>query len=227
MRISLCFQVWNPGCQCDVAWLNYANRCWITRCNRSSINDIQTKDSQVCVLPFSNYSAVQSCLLGPQHIHMCRFSLSDHSSMTGSTPSSKIDVEHFIDISCLVPSKSVADWCIELFWSISSDLLCLGVSVCFYWRSQEQKGRTGRRQRHCDKVSPLTSLCADKAGHTLTHTLRNTQTAIPEHQSLITHVSVIFLRLCLLLQILLYFLIRIHLGSSIAENVDIGTVQKM
>ena len=223
MRISLCFQGIhrNPGCQCDVAWLNYANRCWITRCNRSSINDIQTKDSQVCVLPFSNYSAVQYCLLGPQHIPMCRFSLSDHSSMTGPTPSSKIDVEHLINISCLagsphtgsspVPSKSVADWCIELFWSISSDLLCLGVSVRFYWRSQEQKGRTGRRHRHCDKVSPLTSLCGDKAGHTL----RNTQTAIPEHQSLITHVSVIFLRLCIL---------RIHLGSSIAENVDNGTV---
>lgn len=79
------------GMKCDVAWLNYANRCWITRCNRSSINDIQTKDSQVCVLPFSNYSAVQSCLLRPQHIPMRRFSLSDHRSMTGPTPSSKID----------------------------------------------------------------------------------------------------------------------------------------
>lgn len=39
----------------------------------------------------------------------------------------------------------------------------------------------------------LTFLCADKAGHTLTHT----QTALPKHQRLITHLCVIFLWLCL------------------------------
>lgn len=46
------------------------------------------------------------------------------------------------------------------------------------------------------RSGPLTSLCADKAGHTLTHT----QTAIPKHQRLITHLCVIFPWLCLRLQ---------------------------
>ncbi len=58
------------------------------------------------------------------------------------------------------------------------------------------------------RSGPLTSLRADKAGHTLTHT----HTAIPKHQSLITHLCVIFLWLCLMLQhhtpLFLFFLLE-------------------
>ncbi len=60
--------------------------------------------------------------MGPSHSHLL------------------IDEQHSINISCLdgsphagrnpVLSKSFTDGCIELFWSISSDLLCLGVCVC-------------------------------------------------------------------------------------------------
>lgn len=143
------------------------------------------------------------------HHHCGLSSVCDHRSMMGPSHSlHHIDVQCFIDISCLdgsphagrnpVLSKSVTDGCIELFWSNSSDLLCLGVYVCLYWRSQEQKGRMGCRRGRDTMIrsGPLTSLCADKAGHTLTHT----QTAIPKHQRLITHLCVIFLWLCFRLQ---------------------------
>ena len=45
------------------------------------------------------------------------------------------------------------------------------------------------------RSGPLTSLCADKAGHTLTNT--HTLPAMPRHQRLITHLCVITLWLCL------------------------------
>lgn len=58
----------------------------------------------------------------------------------------RIDMQRFIDISSLdgsphtgrnpVLSKSATDGCIELFWSISSDLLCLGVCVCVHVRAR-------------------------------------------------------------------------------------------
>lgn len=143
------------------------------------------------------------------HYH-CGSSLCNHMSIRGPSHSFHfIDIQDFIDICCLdisphtgrdpVYSKRVTGGCIELFWSISSDLLCL--AVCVYVCIDDLKSRrrgwdTGGGRATVIRSGPLTSLCADKAGHTLKHT----QTAIPKHQRLITHLRVIFLWFCLWLQ---------------------------
>lgn len=72
----------------------------------------------------------------------------------------------------------------HFLWSASFGYVC--VCVCI---DDLKSGRGGGRDAVI-RSGPLTSLCADKAGHTLTHTH---SPAMPRHQRLITHLCVITL----------------------------------
>lgn len=76
--------------------------------------------------------------------------------------------------------------CFGAFPLICFFRVCVCVCVCI---DDLKSGRGGGRDAVI-RSGPLTSLCADKAGHTLTHTH---SPAMPRHQRLITHLCVITL----------------------------------
>lgn len=78
----------------------------------------------------------------------------------------------------------------RFLWSALFGRMCMFVLMIS--RAQGENGmqeEAGGGSGTVIRSGPLTSRCADKVGHTLTHT----QTAIPQHQSLITHLCLIFL----------------------------------
>lgn len=127
-----------------------------------------------------------------------RMTLTTHRPMMGpSHPLHHIDIQCFIDISSLdgsphtgrnpVLSKSATDGCIELFWSISFYLLCLGMCVCVSvcvciddLKSRRGGLEAGGGKDTMIRSGPLTSLCADKVGRTLTHTLTQSYQSIKD-----------------------------------------------
>lgn len=86
----------------------------------------------------------------------------------------------------------------QMYWAVLEHFLWSALIVCVCvciddLRSRRGGWDAGGGRDTMIRSVPLTSLSADKAGHTLTHT----HTAIPKHQRLITHLYVIFLWLCL------------------------------
>lgn len=118
-------------------------------------------------------------------------------------------IQRFIDISRLGASPhAVRNPCPfkECHWQMHWTVLERFPLICFVWVCvcvclctddlKSREGGWGGRDAVI-RSGPLPSLCADKAGHTQTRTHVRVQTAIPEHERPITHLSVIFPWLCL------------------------------